>query len=235
MQKESRSIFSQTLGKNLELKIYGHWGYPILVFPDAKCSPELFDTHGLIDSVKEKVDEGKIKIYAVENIDYQCLHAENLSSNIKIFNYQRYLQFVKDELIPLIQLECNVHRIGMAGTGFGGFHALNFTFKYPNFVNFLISMSGSYNIRDFLDGYFDDNVYFNSPHDFLPNAESWTYNHLKIVLSTSDEDGSKNENLAMSRLLGQKQIDHWYDEQQWLEPKWPLWNSVFPKYLDAFL
>src|SRR5690606_28847910 len=105
----------------------------------------------------------------------------------------------------------------------------------PGMVNFLIAMSGSFSIKSFLNGYFDDHVYFNSPHDYLSNSETWIYQHMKIVLGTSDWDICRDENLRLSRLLGQKQIDHWYDEKKWITHDWPLWNMSFPEYLKAFL
>ena len=38
---------------------------------------------------------------------------------------------------------------------------------------------------DFLDGYYDDNVYFNNPIDFMQNANHPAIWDMKIVLGTS--------------------------------------------------
>jgi len=41
------------------------------------------------------------------------------------------------------------------------------------------------NISDFFDGYHDDNIYFNSPYEYLPNTtDSWKYNHMGIIIGT---------------------------------------------------
>lgn len=80
-------------------------------------------------------------------------------------------------------------------------------------ADFVIGMSGSYDIRSFMEGYYDDNVYFNNPVDFVPNVESWKYNHLKIVLGTSDWDICRNETFRFSQILNNKNIGHWYDEK----------------------
>ncbi|KPM49692.1 alpha/beta hydrolase-fold protein [Jiulongibacter sediminis] len=235
MQKEQRPFYSHSLGRTLQLHIHGHWGYPILVFPPAGTDGRQIENLGLTHSVSDKIEHGEIKIYAIDSIDLDSFFSTELSSNSKIFNYQLYARFLKEELVPLLQRECNVHRVGLAGIDFGAYHALNFAFKYPDLTNFVISMSGMFDIRRFLDDYFDDNVYFNSPYDFIPGAESWIFNHLKIVLGTSDSDKNRDESLKMSKLLGQKQIDHWYDEKKQIEADSTLWNTAFPEYLEAFL
>lgn len=235
MQEKHTSFYSHTLGRDLDLMTYGHWGFPILLFPTSMGDAYQNKNFGLIDSVADKIDRGDIKIYTIESIDNESFYGKHLPPKSRISNYERYTKFLKDELIPFIQRDSNTHRIGIGGCSFGAYHAANFAFKNPDLVDFLIAMSASFNIRNFLDGYFDDDVYFNNPIDFMPNAESWIYNHIKIVLGTSDWDICRDDNIAMSRLLGDKQINHWYDEKKWIAHDWPLWNSMFPEYLNAFL
>ena len=42
----------------------------------------------------------------------------------------------------------------------------------PIMVSHMFSMSGAFRINSFMDGYYDDNVYFNNPVDFLPGTQS---------------------------------------------------------------
>lgn len=234
MQEEHINYYSHILGRNIELVKFGHWGYPVLIFPTSMGGVWQNKDFGLLDTVEGRINGGEIKIYNVANVDFETFYGKELQPNIKIFNYYLYVKFLNEELVPYIKNECNVERIGIAGCSFGGFHAANYAFKHPNDINFLISMSGAYNIKSFLGGYYDDNVYFNNPIDYMPNAESWKYNHMKIVLGTSEWDICKNDNIEMSRLLGDKRIDHWYDEKKWISHDWPLWKMVFPEYLNAF-
>ncbi len=50
-----------------------------------------------------------------------------------------------------------MQKVAVAGPSFGGFQAANFAFRHPGKVSHLMSMSGSFDIRSFLDGYYDDN------------------------------------------------------------------------------
>ena len=74
----------------------------------------------------------------------------------------------------------------MTGCSFGGYHAVNFALKHPDVVTHCVSMSGAFDIHQFLDGYYDNDCYFNNPPDFLPNmSDDWflsRYRQMKIVL-----------------------------------------------------
>ena len=51
-------------------------------------------------------------------------------------------------------------------------------------------MGGAFDIHQFLDGYYDDNCYYNCPPDFLPNLNDPgildRYRRMKIVLATGE-------------------------------------------------
>lgn len=226
--------YSHTLERNINLEVTGHWGHPILMFPSSYGSFTQNNDFGLNGAVMNFVDEGKIKLYNVESLDGLSFYADNLSSEAKIHNYELYMQFLKNELIPFIQTECNTHRIGVAGVSFGGYHAANTAFRFPDLVSHLFAMSGVFNIRNFTPLSDDMRIYFNCPDEFMANEESWRYQHMNIVLSTSDWDSCKPKNEQMAAILGSKGIPHWYDEKKWIEHDWPLWKMVFPEYINRY-
>jgi len=186
---------------------------------------------GLLDTVDDLVDAGKIKLYNVETIDFQSFYAKDLPAQAKIYNYNLYTKFLKEELVPAIQIECGVHRIAVAGCSFGGYHCTNFAFKNPDLVAHLFSMSGAFSIKSFMKSHYDDNVYFNEPMDFMNHVESWKFKHMNIVLGTSDGDICREDNLQMSILLSNKGINHIYDEKRWASHDWPLWKIMFSEYV----
>ena len=120
----------------------------------------------------------------------------------------------------------------MAGASFGGFHATNFAFRHPDRVSHLFSMSGAYDTKSFLDGYYDDNVYFTSPMDFMPNNNHPDLWKMQIVLGVGEWDICLKANQDMSNLLNSKHIPHWYDLRNWAKHDWPLWRQMFPHYLS---
>jgi len=77
-------------------------------------------------------------------------------------------------------------------------------------------------------------IYLNCPDEYMQNEESWKYNHMQIVLGTSDWDICLDKNKHMSGILNSKGISHWYDEKKWQDHDWPLWKMMFPEYLGKY-
>ncbi|MDV7399400.1 hypothetical protein RZS08_48760, partial [Arthrospira platensis SPKY1] len=108
----------------------------------------------------------------------------------------------------------------MAGASFRGFHAANFAFRHPELVSHLFTMSGSFDIKSFMDGYYDDNVYFNNPVDFLPGLNHPDLWKMKIVLGTSEWDICLEANKRLSGILKNKGVEHWLDIRGWQPHDW---------------
>lgn len=226
--------YSNTLGRNINFEVTGHWGFPILMFPSSYGQYTQNRDFGLNGSVMRYIHEGRIKLYNVETLDGLSFYAEHMNSEDKIHNYESYMQFLKNELIPYIQSECNTHRIGVAGVSFGGYHASNTAFRFPDLVSHLFSMSGVFNVRSFVPHSDDIRIYFNCPDEFMRHEEGWKFRHMQIVLSTSDWDSCKAANQHMSGTLSSKGISHWYDEKKWISHDWSLWRMAFPEYVGRY-
>ncbi len=229
------SLKSAFWNKPAEVCVYGHWGVPILLFPTTLGDIRQYENFGLIDTVSDLLINGSIKIYVASSADAHHLYKKNLSPAQKISSYQLYSNYLSEELIPHIQHECQTDRIGIGGASFGAYHASNYTFKHPNDISFLINMSGTFNIDRLMADFHNEDVYFNSPFQFIPGAEIWPFNHLKIILGTADQDICLAENKAFDHLLTQHQINHTLDIQINETHDWPLWNKVFRKYLESVL
>lgn len=231
---EHIQYYSNTLNRNINLEVTGHWGHPILMFPSSGGQFTQNTDFGLVGSVMNFIDEGKVKIYNVETIDMMSFYDDYMDSGTKIHNYELYMQFLKNELIPYIQKECNTHRIGVSGVSFGGFHAANTAFRFPDLISHYIGMSAAFNIRSMAPQSDDMRIYYNCPDEYMLHEEGWKYDHMQIVLGTSDWDICLDKNRNMSAILKGKGIAHWYDEKKWMDHDWPLWKMMLPEYLGAY-
>jgi esterase/lipase superfamily enzyme len=232
MKEDYRKWYSPILGREIEMLVCGHWGYPVLLFPTSMGHFNENKDFGLIESVKEFIDSGKIKIYCIGGIDSDSWYAKHLSPAARAYNHNLYDRFLNEELVPAIQQECNVEKIAVGGCSFGGYHALNFGLKHPDKTAYLLSMSGAFDVSSFVDGYHDDNVYFNNPVAFMQHEQGWRFGHLSIVLGTSEWDICLNDNMRMSRILHNIGVDHWFDIRGWQKHDWPLWRQMFPEYIS---
>jgi esterase/lipase superfamily enzyme len=91
----------------------------------------------------------------------------------------------------------------------------------PTWSAHFISLSGSFDISDFFNGYHDDNIYFNSPYEYLPNiTDPWKYNHMGIIIGTGEWDNTRHESYRLSEILNSKGIRHWLDDGKWRGHDW---------------
>jgi len=232
LHEEYRSYYSHHLGRNIEMLVYGNWGYPILVFPTTMGRFYEARDFKLTDAVSGHINAGRVKLYCIDSIDRDSWYGKHLHPGSRIWNHVLYDKFLCEELVPYIQRETSTGKIGVAGCSFGGFQALNFAFRHPDQVGHLFSMGAAFDIRSFMSGYYDDNVYLNNPPDYIPNAHNDEFYRMNIVLGTSEHDFCKGSNFQMSGILNRKNIPHWLDVVPWGEHDWPVWRSMFPRYLD---
>ena len=69
-----------------------------------------------------------------------------------------------DEVLPPIRNECGPDaRPLTTGASLGASLATNTYLKHSDLFRGTIAMSGSYDIYNYLEDYFDENVYFNNP------------------------------------------------------------------------
>lgn len=73
----SKMVFAH-VGRDIEMLVIGHWGYPILLFPTSMGRYYQNKEFGLTDSVRGFVDAGKIKLYLIDGIDEDSWYAKHL-------------------------------------------------------------------------------------------------------------------------------------------------------------
>jgi esterase/lipase superfamily enzyme len=235
LKEEYFKWYSPTLSMDIEMMVYGHWGKPVVIFPTTLGRYYEAKDFKLIDSISWFIENGLIKVYCPDGINNHSWYNKQIHPSMRVKNHTYYDQFIADEIIEKIKHESTNQKVMVAGCSFGGFTAANFAFKYPYYVSDLISMSGSFDIKSFMDGYYDNNVYFNNPVDYLPNADHHDLWNLGIILGTSDWDICKDSNFQMSQILGNKNMQHWLDVYPDSVHDWPLWRDMFPKYLGRIL
>jgi len=224
---------SPNLNMDVEMLVFGDRGYPVILFPTTKGRYYQNKDLGLIESVKWFIDEGLVKIYCPDTFDELSWYNKGISPAERARNYTWYDNMLLYELAPWAMQETGVESIVAAGCSFGGYHAANFAFKHPERVRHLFTMGGTFDIKTFADGYYDDNVYYNNPVDFLPGNNRPDLWKMNIILGTAEFDICKGFNVDLSNILKQKRIKHWLDIRPKANHDWPVWKQMFPHYLST--
>ena len=88
----------------------------------------------------------------------------------KMIRHIQFNEYVYEEVIPFIRTHTSAETpIIISGASFGALHSMNLYLKRPDLLQGVIAMSGVYDLTEYTKGYYDDDVYFNSPQHFMPN------------------------------------------------------------------
>jgi esterase/lipase superfamily enzyme len=232
VKEEYFKWYSPNLSRQIEMLVFGHAGYPVVLFPTSKGRYHETKDFKLIDSVKWFIDEGLVTIYCPDSIDASSFYNKAIHPGGRIDNHEWYNTFIEEEVVDAIREDTHFGKICMAGASFGGYHAANFAFRHPEKISHLFAMSANYDIKSFMDGYYSDKVFYNNPVDFVrdnTNPELWNMN---IVLAAGEHDMCKDPTNRMSAILNGKGINHWLDIRQAADHDWPVWREMFPHYLS---
>ena len=241
MQRVIESWHSPSLNKPMEIVTYGHWGFPLLMFPTAAADFLEYERFYVIDAIKESIEGGKVKVFSINSINREGWLNNEMHPKYKALRQVHYNNYIANEVVPYIWNSCQ-GRLGIitAGASLGAFHCSNQLFRRPDLFAGCIAMSGSFDIRGYYKGdYYDDNVYFNNPVDYLPNLDGWELEalrhkeHIHIVTgqgSYENPDASRR----ISAILAAKGIPHELDLWGYDMPHdWPTWRDMMRHYLQA--
>ncbi|HEV7374848.1 MAG TPA: alpha/beta hydrolase-fold protein [Pyrinomonadaceae bacterium] len=241
MERRTTAWYSQNLGMEMPLVAYGHAGYPLLMFPTAAADFLEYERFHLIDAISPLIEAGRVRAYSINSVNRYSLLNEQASPQWKAELLSRYDRYVTDEVLPLIRNDTGDPQARPITTGasLGAFLSANAYFRHPDLLRGVIAMSGSYDIRSYLRGYHDDNVYFNNPAEYLPNLNDDHYLPLLrradaiFILSGQGAYEAPERSRQLSRLLSAKGIQHTLD--LWghdVNHDWPWWRKMLPYYLE---
>jgi esterase/lipase superfamily enzyme len=95
-------------------------------------------------------------------------------------------------------------------------------------------MSGAFDIpKRFLRGFYNDDAYFNSPLDYLPQTGGWRLDKMRgnyYVLVTGNGDPLLDQSVQMARLMGSKNIPNLLDVWDGFGHDWPWWQKMARKF-----
>jgi esterase/lipase superfamily enzyme len=230
---------SPSLDRQMGIVTYGHYGFPLLLFPTAAADFLEYERFYLIESIREFIEGGKVKVFSINSINDEAWMNSRVPPSWRAARQGQYNRYVTDEVVPYIWNSCQ-GRLGVitSGASLGAYHAANQLFRRPDLFDGMIAMSGNFNIRGFADGYYDETLYFNDPLAFLPNLDGEDLErlrqkrHIHIVCGQGAYENPASSR-ALAGILGQKGIPHELD--LWghdMPHDWPTWRRMLPYYLS---
>ena len=69
MHREIHRWRSPRLDKDMEVAVYGHYGFALLMFPTAAADYLEYERFQVIESIAPFIDAGKVKVFSINSIN----------------------------------------------------------------------------------------------------------------------------------------------------------------------
>ncbi len=236
MNREYHKWYSTELHRDMETLVFGHGGAPVLVFPTSLAPYFEWEDRGMIAALGDRIESGALQMFCIHGVDSESWYNRNAHPRARVLRHQQYERYILTGVLPFIHMRNQSPDLAVTGCSFGGFHAVNFALRHPDVVTACVSMGGAFDTKQFLDGYYDEDCYFVSPMDFLPNqGDEWFLGHyrrrVKWVLATGVHDQCWNANEQLAAIMRGKGIPVWLDV--WGDDTghdWPWWRHMIRKF-----
>lgn len=240
MKKELASWFSPSLQKEMPIVSYGHYGFVLLLVPTAAADYLEYERFQLMDTLAPYINSGKVRVFSINSINNESWLNNEMAGEHKAIRHNQFNNYVFDEVVPFIRTNTsNETPIIVSGASFGALHSMNLFLKRPDLINGVIAMSGVYDLMEYSKGYYDDQVYFNSPMQYMPNLnDEWYLDHIRRsqhihILTGSGDYEDPEGSRRFSEVLNNKGISHELDVwgAEW-KHDWPTWRAMLPAYIE---
>ena len=240
MKREYHRWHSPRLELELGVVVYGHWGAPLMSFPTSAGDEWEMENQGMVAALGDFIEAGKIKFFSVNSVNGYGFYNKGAHPFHRSYVQATFDGYLREEVVPFIWDNCQSPGIGIStmGASFGAYHAANTLFKHPDVIKRCFALSGVYDVKNFMDGWYDENFYFNNPVDYLANmSDPWVLGQLAtcgIHLSTGSGPWEKSgPTYRMSEILNSRGIRHSLDD--WGAEgghDWPYWKRQMREYIS---
>lgn len=236
MKKETKKWRSPSLGKDMKANIYGSSGTPIIALPTREAGCTQWSEFGMIDAISYQLENGYNQLFCLSTVDSESFFNNQGAPQQKLMRHRQYESYIVEEVVPWVEKQSDTSYIIIAGIDFGAYHAVTLALKHPKLFGKAIGMSGVYDIRPYMEDFYDDDVYYNNPIDFIPNlSEQPLLQNIQQVdfrLVSYNNDDRKQQAIKLNEILRMKLIEHqldiWGTENS---NEWDLWPRMLKTHI----
>ena len=145
MHQEQHGWRSPRLDRQMNIRVYGHYGAPILAFPTSGGDEREYEGQGMIPALAHHIDAGRVKFYCVSSVNNESWYDKQAHPRHRSWLQARYDDYLASEVAPFIHDHCRSPGIAITTTGasFGAYHAANTLLKHPDLFRRCLALSGA--------------------------------------------------------------------------------------------
>ena len=170
METQYFKFYSPALNRDMECKIYGHAGRPVLFIPCQDGHFYDFENFKMADVWSPWIESGQLMVCSIDTIDEETWSNKFGDPQWKISRYEQWITYITDEVVPFLRNYANEKNgwtghpgVMVFGCSLGATHAANLFLRRPDLFDRLLALSGIYNAEYGFGSYMDGMVYQNSP------------------------------------------------------------------------
>ena len=213
MQGTYYKEWSSVLTRDMEFKVYGTSGVPVLALPARGGRFYDWENNGMPDAIAQLLNEGKIQLFCADSVDVEAVLNGDLPLRRRAEAQEKYFVYLTAELAPRILALNKAEKgtkIWCAGVDLGAYQAVNCRLRRPNLFAGAVGMGGIYDLSRFWGVENDDLVLRCSPLLYL--QENGIANKLALVKAEENslilcagqgayEDDAKADTQALADVL----------------------------------
>ena len=103
--------WSTVLGREMEFKVYGHAGVPVLALPARGGRFYDWENNGMPDAIAQLLNEGKVQLFCADAVDGEGLLNGDLPQRRRAELQEKYFVYLTAELAPRILTLNNAKKV----------------------------------------------------------------------------------------------------------------------------
>ena len=171
VEKETGSIRSEILDREMEFFWFGTSGRPVVLFPTSAGRHNENVDFGIVGALDKLLADGAIQVCSMDSINRDSWAADGVGPEEKLRLHGLYDRFLAEEFFPHVADRTGREDPVVYGASLGGWQAATFAARHPEQVARVIAFSGFFDIRQLVEDWWSEDCYFFSPQDFIPNMD----------------------------------------------------------------
>ena len=216
METQYFKDYSPALGREMECKVYGHAGRPMLFIPCQDGRFFDFEDFHMAGTLAPWIESGQIMVISIDTIDQETWSDTNGDPYWRVRRYEQWIRYIVEEVVPKIQY------IAKERNGWDG----------------LPGVIAKYGFGD----YMDEVVYQNSPVDYMANFPTDhpymdLYRSRKAVICCGQGAWEQPDTTRqLKQIFEQKGIPVWVDLWGYdVKHDWDWWYQQAVYYMPYIL
>ena len=241
MNVEYHRRWSRNLGQDMEFKVYGHAGKPVVVFPCQGGRFFEYEDFGMVEACRPFIDAGAVTLFTLDGVDRQSWLNEGAPPADRARRHNDYDRYVVSGGGP-VHPGASSRGVGVPRdrVQHGGIPLRELLLPPPRRLRRPDRPVRSVQALPVRRGVMDENVYFNAPLAYLPGlTDPWyldRYRRSRIVVCVGQgawEDEMVADTRALQSILASKGVPAWIDF--WghdVNHDWPWWRRQIAYFLE---